>query len=381
MKQRILFVFKAPLLNCPRPRRLLMELEKHHDCYYICPPAMDEQSDSRRFGFLRKAVQSKFLRWLNRFSVAIGLSSVGEMLEVSKYVIPQVEDGEFDYIFIHDLYLLPKFSDFRNSKVVFDAREFYPSEFADDARWQDTYGKLARYCCQKHFKRVYKVLTVSPSIVNLYQDLTGRVILLFPSYPREELCMAGQGTPERGKQLRFIHHGNAFENRGLEKMIELMRILGPQYTLDMMLVAKPGNRYYQHLCQLARSLENVSIIEPVHPDEITRVCSSYDMGLYLMEVNNSQNRYCLPNKFFEFLFAGLPVVTSFSLDMKYYIEEYSLGLGFEDEPVEQIAGKIASLSDQDLQRFREAVCRHVKLWTVRENVRRTLPELLTQGMQ
>ncbi len=354
----------------------MLTLSKIHDCQYLCPPALDEDNDPQRFGYLRRSPGSPFLRWLGRVATESGWCHIAAHVEAKRFIMPTVVDGQFDYIFVHDLYLLPHFSNFRKTRVIFDAREYYPMEFSDNKAWAKTVGKLARHICLRHMPKVYRCITVSPSIVKLYEALIGCPIGLFPSYPREDLYISPQERPIEGRPIRLIHHGNAFRNRGLEKMIELMAELGEGYSLDMMLVNTPGNKYFEELKQRIKGMKNVRIIPPVHPDEIIETCSEYDVGLYLMEVNDSQNRYCLPNKYFEFLYAGLPVITSFSEDMRYFTDKYGVGMSFGHESVKQIAEQVRQLTPIKLQQYRDAIKKHVVSLNVTNNIKTNFPELL-----
>ncbi len=372
---KILSVFKTPLIKTPRPRRLLDALSQQHQVSYICPPEINEPSDERRHGYLYRQPQSRFVRWLSTIALKIGLSSLASRLESAKYVIPTIKDKDFDIIFVHDLYLLAKFSHLKETKLIFDAREYYPTEFAEDPNWANTTGRLAEYTCKKHMQHANEIMTVSPSLVELYKSLLDRPIKFFPSYPKANYLVKPKSN-DLHTPVRFVHHGNAFANRGLERMIDLMTELGEGYQLDMMLVSAPGNRYFKQLQERVAATNNVNIIEPVHPDLITQVCSRYDYGLYLMSINESQNRFCLPNKYFEFLFSGLPVITSFSRDMKYITDKYKLGLGFLDESVGYIADQIRCLSHEDYIRFCQNIETHVAEWTIDNNIKSTFPELL-----
>ncbi|MFC6439348.1 hypothetical protein [Bowmanella sp. JS7-9] len=336
---------------------------------------MDEQPDEARFGYLTKAIQSPFKRWLAKFASRFNLLWLAEAIQVAKFRIPDIQDGQFDYVFVHDLFLLPRFSHFSKTRVIFDAREYYPTEFAEQPNWANTVGRLAEYMCKKHMPRCYRAMTVSPSIQAKYRTLIGKEVALFPSFPREELMVPDKTDYVITRPFRFIHHGNAFQNRGLERMIELLALLGDDFQLDMMLVAKPGNQYAEQLKALIAGQSNVNLLEPVHPDYITRVCAEYDAGLYIMEENDSQNRYCLPNKYFEFLYAGLPVITSFSEDMAHYTETYGLGVAFLNESLTQMADKIRTLRAEDFMQYRRAVTRHRGQWSVASNVHNVLPEL------
>lgn len=372
---KILSVFKTPLIKTPRPRRLLDALSQLHEVSYICPPELNEEPDPRRRGYLYRQLQSQFTRWLSKTAIKIGFLGLASKLESAKFVIPHIQDGEYDIIFIHDLYLLSKFSHLQQTRIIFDAREYYPTEFADNQQWANTTGRLAEYTCKRFMPEADEIITVSPSLVELYEVLLGTSVTFFPSYPKASYLIPPRSS-SLATPIRFIHHGNAFENRGLERMIELLEELGSDYQLDMMLVTSPGNRYFQQLEKRVAACENVNIIAPVHPDQITQACSKYDFGLYLMSVNESQNRFCLPNKYFEFLFSGLPVITSFSRDMKHITDQYQLGLGFLDESIDMIAEHIRNISEDDYEGFKRNITRYAPQWTIVNNIQNAFPELM-----
>ncbi|EWH09487.1 capsular polysaccharide synthesis enzyme Cap5I [Catenovulum agarivorans DS-2] len=376
INKKILFVFKNPIIKCPRPRRLALTIANKHEVSYLCPAEINEseQQDIKRFGYLYRKIQSPFIRYLKKVSIKCGLFKLASWIESDRYEFPLISDGQFDIIFVHDLYLFPYFSHFTKTKVIFDAREYYPLEMADDTVWRNTDGKLAEYTCKKYLKKPYKMLTVSNSLVEMYQSMLKRDVHYFPSYPREELRIR---EPNLNSQfpLRFIHHGAAIENRGIERMIELMRLLGDDYQLDLMLVPMMKGNYIGKLKAMAADLRNVRFINTVHPDDIIGTCAEYDLGLYIMSINESQNRYCLPNKFFEFIFAGLPVITSFSQDMKTLIDKNDLGVGFLEESIEEIAESIRQLTTADIARFKQNVAEKTKTWTTANNIRSNFPEL------
>lgn len=375
MLRKVLLVFKTPLLKCPRARRLHLILSQKHQCQYLCAPELNELKNKDRYGIITKKIQSPFLRWLQIKALKLKFLRIAEIIESNKFVVPDVQDGEFDYIFVHDLYLFPHFSHYKKTKVIFDAREYYPLEMAENPEWLSTKGKLAQYTCETYFPRAHQVVTVSPSLVTRYEQLINRHIDYFPSYPREALITRQLDTNALRYPIRFIHHGGVIRNRGLHLMVELLKILGADYQLDMMLVAAHGNKYYDELVRSVEGLSNVRILKPVHPDKIIEKCASYDCGLYIMEVNDSQNRYCLPNKFFEFIAAGLPVITSFSEDMKSIVDEHNIGVAFGDESLAEIAEKIKAISVIDIELFAANAKIASRTFTLEKNIKRVFPEL------
>ncbi|MBD3170028.1 MAG: glycosyltransferase [candidate division Zixibacteria bacterium] len=60
--------------------------------------------------------------------------------------------------------------------------------------------------------------------------------------------------------------------------------------------------------------------------DVKEYLSSADAGVLIMEPVAENNRMALPNKFFSYLAAGLPVIVSDMPELKYFTEKYELGL-------------------------------------------------------
>ena len=362
--------------KCPRARRLFFLLSKQHQVDYIARPSIGDEKNTHRRGYLHKNVQSQFTRWLIKALLRFNLTSIAVKRYAASYEYGQIKDGEYDYIFVYHLYLLPLLTGFTKTKIIFDARECYPVQRAHDPSWRLSYGKMAMHICETYMPQCDLVTTVSPSMVEYYAALISVKCHLFPSYPREELRLTSTHSKSTGEPIRLVHHGIADSKRGLERMIELMDRLKGKFTLDLMLVSQPGNQYFIHLKKMAEERDNVSIVDPVAPDEVIRFTSGYDMGIFLPLDNGSQNKYCLPNKYFEFVYAGLPVITSAADDMKTLTEQNEIGIAFLNESLDEIALCLRKLTIADIQQYRHNIQSNTKDWTLQANVKRVFPELL-----
>ena len=71
--------------------------------------------------------------------------------------------------------------------------------------------------------------------------------------------------------------------------------------------------------------ERVRFLPPVAPHEIHRHAVGADVGLATIQATYLSYRYALPNKLFDYLHAGLPIVASDFPDMRALIERYDVG--------------------------------------------------------
>jgi glycosyltransferase involved in cell wall biosynthesis len=76
------------------------------------------------------------------------------------------------------------------------------------------------------------------------------------------------------------------------------------------------------------------------PDELRNVTASADVGVLLYSREGRNNIYAAPNKLYEYLFAGLPLVSSAFPGLQSLIEEGGYGACAEPEDAQSIAEAI-----------------------------------------
>ena len=114
-----------------------------------------------------------------------------------------------------------------------------------------------------------------------------------------------------------LYQGYLQYGRGLDKLVQAAAFLDPNIVIVMMGKGKgAGDASSQLRDLIAREKldDRVKIIPHVQYEELLDWIVSADIGLITYQPDYSLNfQMCLPNKLFEFLMAGLPVLTS-SLD-------------------------------------------------------------------
>ena len=107
----------------------------------------------------------------------------------------------------------------------------------------------------------------------------------------------------------ILYHGTVTAGCGVEAAIRAIRLLGPRHVLVVL-----GWAWRQDLLERLAEEEEVQdrvrFVPGVPEDEMFRLIASADVGVIPTEPNTVGNRYGIPNKLFESLMAGLPVVAS-----------------------------------------------------------------------
>lgn len=235
----------------------------------------------------------------------------------------------------------------------YDAHEFAIDEYAHCRRWRLLHRPLVRAIERKGVRDAALVACVSEGIANRLMQAyelssTPMVVRNMPSY---------QEQPFRPvhNPLRVLYHGIVSPGRGLEACIGAMALLPSNMTLTIRGPAAPS--YRTRLEELARSngTEDRIIFEaPVPMVDLVARANAYDIGLFALPGHSEQNIHVLPNKFFEYVMAGLALCVSDLPEMTQLMETYNLGETIAQAEPLAIATALARFDSKGIEAAKRA---------------------------
>lgn len=218
----------------------------------------------------------------------------------------------------------------RRKPFVFDAHEL-PLSDEGLKRWHRLHALSERFLAGM-LSRCAGIITVSSPIAqeicNRYRVPGVSLVRNIPAYravPKSDRLRRYLGV---GPDFRIaLYQGGMQPNRGLDRLIRAAPFLEPDIMIVMM-----GDSMKDTLSQLEELIvservgERVKILPPVPYEELLDWTASADIGLIVYAPDHSPNvRMCLPNKLFEYLMAGVPVLVSKLDAIVEVIETYSVG--------------------------------------------------------
>jgi hypothetical protein len=90
----------------------------------------------------------------------------------------------------------------------------------------------------------------------------------------------------------------------------------------------------------------------VPPEEIVSTLVKYDIGISVIPSQPLSYKYSLPNKFFEYIAAGLAVVIGPSPEMARFVQRYDLGAIAADFEAKSLANTVKKLSADDINQMK-----------------------------
>ncbi len=264
-------------------------------------------------------------------------------------LVNELWNKKFDIIIANDIESLPFALKIANgAKILLDAHEYTPQEFEDRFLWRFILKDYKVYLCKKYIKHCDKMTTVSDGIANEYYknfNIKSEIITNACDYVDIE------PSPVDDQQITLIHHGAAIPSRNLEFMIEMMDYLDNRFTLYLMLVNTDSN-YLKRLKRHAEGKSDIRFLEPVILKEIVKTINQYDVGIFVLPPTNLNNKYALPNKFFDFIQAKLAVVVGPSIEMAGIVEQYDMGIVAENFTPENVAEKLNKLTKDKIEYYK-----------------------------
>jgi glycosyltransferase involved in cell wall biosynthesis len=210
------------------------------------------------------------------------------------------------------------------ARLVFDAHEYAPLEHENRPGWHVRERPVIEYFLRKYLCRVDGFTTVCEPIGRRYQEEFGVAARIVHNAPKRVDLPARARDPAA---VRLVHHGAAVRDRRLDKMILALAAAEPRFSLHLMLVpGHPG--YVEELEALAQRVApgRVAFHPPVPPGRTAEAVAAYDLGFYVLEPCSYNNLMAAPNKFFDYIAAGMPVCIGPSPAMAEIVRRYGLGL-------------------------------------------------------
>ena len=246
----------------------------------------------------------------------------------------------------------------RDVPLIYDSHELWTEQSSLEKRpfirffWQEMEKRL--------ITRVHRTISVSPSIAQILQKrycLDHEVVLLrnLPLYQ----------TPEDNDQIRtqlglakdqsiVLYQGGFLTGNGLTEQIQA--IAGVDEAVLVLLGDGPTEDILKDQVRKSGLERKVYFIPRVPFAQLHRYSCSATIGLCLIKGSGLSFYYSLPNKLFEYMMAGLPVLASDFPDMRTVITQTNAGALANPQDITAIRNQLNTMlaDSQGLQRTRKA---------------------------
>lgn len=262
-----------------------------------------------------------------------------------------------DVILANDLdTLLPAFliGKMRKKKIVYDSHEYFTEAEGLTGR---SFQKGVWLTIEKFiFPKLSHVYTVNESIASIYKDkykVDVRVLRNIPLLQPLDVVRTRSelGLPENRK-IVLLQGAFIDPDRGGVELVEAM-----QYLDDVLLLIIGDGRDIANLKNIiiSKALQaKVLILSRMPFQELRQYTTNADLGVSLDKPVHLNYTYSLPNKLFDYIHAGTPVLVSDLPELRRVVSQYNVGKILAEIDPQSIAKAIAEIfSNPDYPKWKQ----------------------------
>jgi glycosyltransferase involved in cell wall biosynthesis len=286
--------------------------------------------------------------------------------------LPAALSRRADVYLAHDLPMLPvavAAARIKGARIAYDSHELYAEqEFsaAERVRWSEVE--------RRHIGAADAVITVNPSIAAELRRRYGldkvTVVLNaeepvdFPQRPdrlRERLGL-------RASDRVMLFQGGFSAGRSLETLIDAVSAIDDP-SLHLVFLGEGQMRSaLERRAGQAGTTDRVHFLDMVSQTELLSYSASADLGIIPYQSTCLNTHLCTPNKLFEFIAAGTPMLASDLPELRRLVADLGIGEVADLSTAQGIAAAVTGLFSEAarLGQYRERIrqIRHEISWTV-----------------
>ncbi|MHA6694000.1 glycosyltransferase family protein [Homoserinimonas sp. A520] len=206
-----------------------------------------------------------------------------------------------------------------------DIHEYAPRQNEELLVWRIFIAPFVKWMCGEFLPRASSMTTVGHGIADEYQRVFrvhSKVVT--NAAPYAELAAGPVSTP-----IRLVHSGASIRNRRLEVLVAATMASKSDVTMDLYLMGNDPE-YVQELRSLAAGSDRIRFPEPVPYQDLIACLNEYDVGVHIVAPTNFNNRWALPNKFFDYVQARLGLIIGPSSEMQNLLRAHGFGAVADD---------------------------------------------------
>ena len=219
---------------------------------------------------------------------------------------------------------------FKNAKIILDCRELYLSKYVK--HFAGKVGCLiekrglkkadAIICANEEravFMKDYYKLNVKPLV---FMNLRA---LSFSSTENEIGSKTKFADINKPGEIRIVSTAGCDVSRLTDVLVtNLPKVSSPCRLFLIGSSTEKDKKTINDICA-KNNIHNVEIIEKLNQDDLKALIDYCHIGVVSYHQNDLNNKYCASGKIYEFIYEGLPVVTTTNPPLQHFCEQFNVG--------------------------------------------------------
>jgi glycosyltransferase involved in cell wall biosynthesis len=191
------------------------------------------------------------------------------------------------------------------------------------------------------FPHVDTFITVSEPIAEYYNKKYKKPIYIIKNLPSR--LSDNNKTAINNDKFTLVMQGNVNIRRGYEEAVLSLKNLDNVYLY----IIGDGDAIdkLHEIISKEKLDDKVKLIPKLPYEEMMRFTNSADVGLCLENPNFLNSYYSLPNKIFEYIQAGIPIIATNLPEVKKIIDKYNVGIIIDELSPAEISNAVNKLKN------------------------------------
>lgn len=255
----------------------------------------------------------------------------------------------------NDLDTLPAnylISKLKRIPLVYDTHEYYTEVPELEGRFSKKVWERIEAAI---FPKLKDVFTVNQSISDIYSEKYGVNINVLKNLPNNSSDFNPESRESLGleidKKYIILQGAGINVDRGAEELVEAMNFVNGA----TLLIIGSGD-VLPKLKGMVKALElsdKIKFIDKQDPERLKSFTYHAELGISIDKNTNLNYRFSLPNKIFDYLLAGIPILASDLPEVKKVVLDHDIGMICPDHQARNIAYCIRQMLEQDFKRLKK----------------------------
>ena len=297
-----------------------------------------------------KKLNSPLFEDFSFYQISLSKKGFWKYLEFHNKVKEVLKCKRHDIIISSDLYSLSAVTSCRQQtkQIIYDCREIY---FELEAHKQKPIHRYWNYRFEKyHLKYVNNVIVTADSDLIVLKKTYGNklhlkwdVIYNYPGHfqQKEPKQLLSKFIPKQN--IKIIYQGVLQKGRGIKRLIDIAIY---NNNISAIIVGEgEGFQHYANYNTQNNKNKNVYFLGSIPYIQLLGITAQCDIGWAAIQAQSLSNQLALPNKVFEYIMAGIPIIASNLPNIKPIINNYKVGWIIKNSDVREVNTAIEEVAN------------------------------------
>ncbi len=245
----------------------------------------------------------------------------------------------------------------RNAKLVYDSHELW----LESSRYltaTNLFNRIRlRKIEQKYAPNADAVIAVTPlrgeKMMQMYPSLKNLVIVENAPEKLEKIPKTGRlrsMIDAKPDTVIALYQGVICPERGLEELLKAARLVKNPKVKFVVIGMDAWNGTLQKMAVDMDLGDKIAFLPPVPSEELPEITVDADMGFILFRNTCLNHYYSLPNKLYEYMMAGVPIISSDFPELSRVLKEVGSGITVDPDSPAAIANAVDKLAGNKVLR-------------------------------